>query len=229
MGMASSESGSLHKPPPQLRRENQSHSSRGPNCTQNPQRGRSASTPRYPGSRSSESSARRYHVRSRGDAPLRRSLQREVRSRAREHPRPQAGPSARGRLSPLMNGRCRLQEERGRGTGTLGRAAQGPRWEGRAGSRRGAEPQRVAPAPPPRKGGLYRSAADLQPLPAPPRPAGPAPRPPFLLPAPSPPSLPAGCNRLSGETNAKRRGDPSTKMSCDILLMAIIYSKSSLD
>ena len=37
-----------------------------------------------------------------------------------------------------------------------GRATQGPRREGCAGSRRGAEPQRVAPAPPPRKGGLYR-------------------------------------------------------------------------
>lgn len=31
------------------------------------------------------------------------------------------------------------------------------------------------------------------------------------------------------EMNTKRRGKPSTKMSCDILLMAIIYSKSSLD
>lgn len=54
-----------------------------------------------------------------------------------------------------MNGRCRLQEESRRGTVTLGQATQGPRWEGGAGLRQGAEPQRVAPAQPPRKGGLY--------------------------------------------------------------------------
>ncbi|EAW73120.1 hCG2041340, partial [Homo sapiens] len=93
-----------------------------------------------------------------------------------------------------------------------------------------------APAPPPRKGGLYRPAADLQPpretLPRPPAPPfGPSPPrwPPFPLPPPSAPQRPPGAICSLRETNAKRRGNPSTKMSCDILLMAIIYSKSSLD
>lgn len=102
VGTASSESGSLHKPPPQLRCENQSRPSHGLSCIQNPPRGRGASTPSYPGSRGSDSSVRRYHVCSRRDAPLRRSLEREVGSRAREHRCPRS-------RAPLPEGDSHLQ------------------------------------------------------------------------------------------------------------------------
>lgn len=130
-----------------------------------------------------------------------------MRSSSREQPRSRAGPSARRRLSLQTNRRCPLREE-GSAWGILTLSLAAPRRDlagkdarARAG---GAEPQRVSPAPPPRKGGLYRPTADLQPPPAPPigpapsRAAGPAllPRRPCPVQLPAPPLRPHFSSRL---------------------------------
>lgn len=102
--------------------------------------------------------------RSRGEAPP-SSLQRELRPRAREHP-PPAGPGARETLTSDV----RALPPAG-GGGRAGKRTQGrPARTSLRRTRRGLEPSRERPPPPPRKGGLYRPAADLQPRALPPAP-----------------------------------------------------------
>lgn len=139
-------------------------------------------------------------------------------SPAHEHP-PQAG--TRGATLTSETRRRLLQRETAAGERRARPAARGPR--------------RVAE--------LSCAAAEGRPLlsdggaaagPPPSRPLPPKLRPPASA-SGVPPSRPASPLSPPGvigplpEMNAKRRGEPSTKMSCDILLMGIIYSKSSLD
>lgn len=208
-----------------------------------------AAAPRHPGSGSAERGLR-VPASSCGAAPPSGSLEREGRPRDASTPAPCRAP-ARPRPSPPGNRRCRLGAE-GSAWGVLTPGWAAPRRDlaGKdAWARAGERPRR-------RRRRLGREASTVRPwtcnrrarerAPPPPAapptgwpapPSGPAHRPApasplapasFPPPAPSPPLRPAGAVG-SAENNAARRGNPSTKVSCDILLMAIIYSKSSLD
>lgn len=153
------------------------------------------------------------------------------------------GALARRRLAPQRNRRCRLGRRR-----APAEYSHCAGWRGdlvgkdarvRAGERTPTGSARAAASegrPLPSGRGPAAAAGpapsrEPRPPPAPPRPASarPSGRPPHPRPAPSPPLCPPGAIGFLPETNAKRRGNPSTKVSCDILLMALIYSKSSLD
>lgn len=239
------EPGSVTSPPPQRLREKQSYPSRGPQLHTKPPEGprrlhasliplrelreQRPALPRLPPPppgklRWGGATSRRWDL-------------------AHVSTPPQAGPSARRTLSHLN----------WTGAATCGRRRAGGEYSHWVGPRRDlvGKDARVGERNPNRLWPcrlLRREASTVRPrtcscrartharapLPAPPRPAGPAP------PRPAPPasSFPAGSHRSAPragaigafpETYAKRHGKPSTKMSCDILLMAIIYSKSSLD
>lgn len=189
-----------------------------PKCTQSPQRGHGASTPRYPQLQERKRSALGHRV-----CPAEQPRWGEASGR-RCDPAHASTPAPSRALCPreTLTSNKRALPPAGGGQRAENTHAGPSRAGTSLGTTRGLAPgsgapacsPAPAPAPPPRKGGLYRPAADMQPpratLPrprprpsAPPRPAG------LLFPWPLPPLLNA--RRVQSVLSGRRtRSDVET-------------------